>query len=151
QSRASADDGVWKLPDGEAYYANQLKYETTSTMSAKEIHEFGLSEVARIHAAMREIMRKVGFSGDLKAFFAAVKADPKQHYANTPEGKAAYVADTRRIIAGMPARLDEVFLKKPRAQLEVKPVEPFREQSATSAFYQPPGAYDGRPGTYYVN
>ena len=151
QARAGTDVGAWRLPSGEAYYANQLKYETSTSMSAKEIHAFGLSEVDRIHGAMRDIMKKVGYTGDLKAFFATLRTDPKFFYPDTAEGKAAYIADTKALIARMSGRLDDVFQKRSRARLDVRPVEPFREQSATSAFYQGPGDYDARPGTYFIN
>ena len=149
--RATADDGVWKHPDGEGYYAHLLRLHTTTDMSADGIHAFGLREKARIHDEIRAIMSKVGFAGDLAAFFTYVKNDPKFYYPQTAKGKAAYIARSKAIVAGMRARLDEVFIHKPRAELVVKPVESFREESTTAAFYQSPGAFDGRPGTYYVN
>ena len=151
ESRAGTDDGAWKHPDGAAYYANRLAFHTTTDMSAGAIHDFGLSEVERIHGEIRAIMSKVGFNGDLAAFFRFVKTDPQFYFPQTAEGKAAYIARSEEIIAAMRARLDDVFLRKPRANLVVKPVEAFREQSSTSAFYQSAGAFDGRPGTYYVN
>jgi len=151
QAKAGTDDGAWKHPDGEVYYASRLAAHTTTSMSSAEIHAFGLSEVARIHGEMRTIMKKVGFGGDLPAFFAFLKNDPQFYFPQTDTGKTAYILRTEEIIGGMTARLDDVFLHKPRANLVVKAVEPFREQSATSAFYQSSGAFDGRPGIYYVN
>jgi uncharacterized protein (DUF885 family) len=148
---AGTDDGVWRLPNGDEYYAHMLKAHTTTAMTAKEIHEFGLAEVARIHGEMREIMKTVNFQGDLKAFFTFMQEDPQFFYPQTPEGKAAYVTRAQEIIRDMNARLDDVFITKPKASLIVKQVEPFREQSAGMAFYQGPGAFDGRPGTYYIN
>jgi uncharacterized protein (DUF885 family) len=149
--RAKTDDGVWKLPDGEAYYRHVLRYHTTTDMTAQQVHEFGLAQVARIHGEMREIMAKVKFKGDLKAFFKFMQDDPQFYYPQTAEGKAEYVAKAQEIIRDMSARLDDVFITKPKAPLTVKQVEPFREQSAGMAFYQGPGAFDGRPGTYYIN
>ncbi len=151
RDRATTDDGVWKHPDGEAYYANRLAFHTTTDMTAADIHAFGLAEVERIHGEMHDIMRKVGFSADLKSLFTFLKNEPRFYYPQTEEGKAAYIAKARDIIGAMTTRLDEAFLRTPRAKLVVKPVEAFREQSSTSAFYQSPGAYDGRPATYYVN
>lgn len=151
QKRATTDDGVWKLPDGVAYYQDQLRYHTTTAMTADQIHDFGLSEVARIHGEMREIMKKVGFSGDLQAFFKFMKDDPQFYFPQTDEGKSAYIAGATAIIDAMRARLDDVFLTKPKAQLTIKAVEPFREESSAAAFYQQPGAFDGRPGIYYAN
>ncbi len=149
--RATTDDGVWKHPDGTAYYANRLGYHTTTDMSAAEIHAFGLSEVERIHSEMQGIMQRVGFGKELKDFFAFLKTDPRFYFPQTAEGKAAYIVRAEEIIAGMNARLDEVFVRKPHAPLVVRPVEAFREQSATAAFYQSAGAFDKRPGTYYIN
>jgi uncharacterized protein (DUF885 family) len=148
---ATADDGVWKLPDGAAFYEHQLRYHTTTDMTAAQIHDFGLADVARIHGEMREIMRKVSFTGDLKAFFKFMQTDARFYYPQTVEGKSAYVKRATEIIDAMRGRLDQVFATKPKARLIVKEVEPFREQSAAAAFYQGPGAFDGRPGTYYAN
>jgi len=150
-TRATTQDGVWKLPDGEDYYRHMLRYHTTTDMTAQQVHELGLSEVARIHGEMRKIMAQVKFTGDLQAFFKFMKDNPDFYYPQTAEGKAEYVAKAQEIIRGMTARLDDVFITKPKAQLVVKQVEPFREQSAGMAFYQGPGAFDGRPGTYYIN
>ncbi len=151
EQRAGTEDGVWRYPNGGTYYASRLAYHTTTEMSAAEIHDFGVSEVERIHGEMQALMQKIGFSGDLKAFFAYLKTDPQFYFPQTPEGKAAYLARARSVTDGMSRRLDEVFLRKPRARLIVRPVEAFREQSATSAFYKSGGAFDNRPGVYYVN
>jgi len=149
--RANTDDGAWKHPDGEAYYASRLAHHTTTDRTAGEIHAFGLSEVARIQGEIQAAMTKVGFRGDLQAFFTHLENDPQFYYPQTTEGKAAYMARVAEVIAAMNARLGESFLRRPGSPLVVKSVEAFREQSATSAFYQSPGAFDGRPGTYYIN
>lgn len=149
--RAGADDGVWRLPDGEAYYAHQLAYATTTAMTAAEIHAFGRDEVARIQDEIRALMPKVDFTGDLTGFFAFLRSDARFRYPQTAGGKAAYLARTREIIAAMDARLLDAFSRRPAGDLVVQAVPAFREQSATSAFYQGPSAYDGRPGTYFVN
>ncbi|MSO73045.1 MAG: DUF885 domain-containing protein [Rhodospirillaceae bacterium] len=151
QAHATTDDGVWKHPKGEEYYGYCLAFHTTTDMSADAIHEFGLAEVARIHDEMRLIMKQVEFGGSLQEFFTFLRTDARFRYPQTAEGKAAYLARAEEIIDAMRGRLDEVFGRQPRAKLVVRAVEAFREQSATAAFYQPPGAYDGRPGTYYVN
>lgn len=148
---ATTDDGVWKLPDGAAYYAFQLRRNTTTAMTADEVHALGLREVARIHQEMEAIMRRVGFTGDLQAFFQHLRTDDKYYYPTTPEGKAAYVARVKDIIAAMTARLDEFFGVKPKAPLEVRVVEPFRERGSAAAFYEDPAPDGSRPGAYYVN
>lgn len=148
---APTDDGVWRLPDGAAYYAFQLRRNTTTKFTADEVHNLGLSEVARIHREMEAIMRRVGFAGDLQAFFKHLREDDRYYYPTTPEGKAAYVARAKEIIAAMTARLDEFFGVKPKAPLEVRVVEPFREQGSAGAFYEDPAPDGSRPGVYYVN
>ncbi len=151
QSIATDDDGFWKLPQGDAYYDFALREATTTRLTADQIHQLGLGEVARIQTDMRAIMAQVGFNGDLKAFFAYIKTDPKFYYPTTPEGKAAYVKRAGEIIDDMRKHLDEFFITKPQAPLVVKKVEPFREQGSAGAFYEQPSADGKRPGIYYVN
>ncbi len=151
EKSATTDDGVWKLPDGLEYYAFTLRNSTTTHLTAEQIHQLGLSEVARIHHDMEAIMAKVGFKGDLKAFFKFIREDPQFYYPTTPEGKAAYLKRANQIIDEVRSRLDEFFITKPKAQLLVRPVEPFREQGAAAAFYEQPAPDGSRPGVYYVN
>ena len=150
---ARDDDGAWKLPDGGDYYALQLEAMTTTDMSAEEIHALGLSEVARIHGEMNAIKESVGFDGTLQDFFVYMRNDPngKFTYPNTDEGREAYLTEAVAIIDTMRGRLDELFLRKPKAELTVKRVEPFREQAAGKAFYQRPAPDGSRPGIYYAN
>lgn len=151
KERATTDHGAWKFPNGEAFFANALNRTTTTELSSEEIHQIGLAEVERIHGEMREIMKKVGFDGSLQEFFNFLKTDDQFYYPNTPEGKTAYLDSAKSIIDNMEGRLDELFITKPKARIQVKAVEAFREKSAGKAFYQT-GALDGsRPGTYYAN
>lgn len=151
QASATTDDGVWKLPDGADYYAYRLRLMTTTDLSADAIHDIGLREVDRIHTEMREIMTAVGFEGDLQAFFEFMRTDEQFYYPTTDAGKADYLREATVMIDGMEARLDEVFLRKPQAALEVRAVEAFREQSAGKAFYSAPASDGSRPGYYYAN
>lgn len=148
---ATDDDGVWKLPEGRDYYNFMLRRHTTTTMSADEIHELGLKEVARIHAGMIAIKEQTGFKGDLKAFLAFMRDDPQFSYPTTDEGKAAYVTRATAFIDAMRARLPEFFGVLPKSPLVVKKVEPFREKGSAAAFYEPPSADGTRPGAYYIN
>jgi len=136
EAKADTRDGVWKLPDGEAFYNNALARTTTTHMTADEIHQLGLAEVERIHNEMRAIMKKVNFNGTLQEFFTFMRDDPQFYYPNTAEGKAAYLADATKLIDNMRSRLDEVFKVKPKAAMIVKQVEAFREKSAGKAFYE---------------
>lgn len=151
QALATKDDGAWKHPDGEAYYRHQLRTITTTDLTATDIHNLGLSEVARIHDEMRGIMVQVGFQGDLQEFFTFMREDPQFYYPNTDEGREAYLAKTDRLIGEMGGKLDQTFATLPEAELLVKRVEAFRERSAGKAFYQSPSPDGTRPGTYYVN
>ena len=148
---ATTDDGAWKFPDGAAFYDFALARTTTTDMTADQIHETGLAEVARIQQEMRGIMRRVGFDGTLQAFFAELRDDPRFYYENSDAGRARYLAEATAYIDAMRGRLDQLFLRKPRAEVVVKRVEPFRERSAGKAFYQRPAPDGSRPGTYYVN
>lgn len=151
EKTAGTDDGIWRLANGADYYAERLGFYTTTDMTADQVHDLGLAQVARIHDEMRGIMKQVGFKGDLKAFFKEMRTSKKFYYPNTPEGKAAYLAETNKAIDAMYLKLPQYFGTLPQARLQVKAVEPFREKSAGKAFYQGPTPDGKRPGTYYVN
>lgn len=151
QSVATDEDGAWKLPDGADFYQHALERMTTTPLTADEIHQMGLDEVARIHAEMRDIMLRTGFEGSLAEFFDYTRSDPRFYYPNTARGRGEYLDEAMRLTDAMRARLDEFFITKPKADMVVQPVEPFRERSAGKAFYNA-GSPDGsRPGIYYVN
>ena len=148
---ATTDDGAWKFPDGEDYYAMRLKQVTTTDKSAAEIHQLGLDEVARIQDEMRGIMQQVGFEGSLQDFFEFMRTDEQFYLPNTEEGRAEYLSEATEIIDGMKADLPSVFKTFPKADMIVKAVEPFREKSAGKAFYSRPAPDGSRPGIYYAN
>ncbi|WP_026809510.1 DUF885 domain-containing protein [Arenibacter latericius] len=151
KERANSDHGAWKFPDGEAFYNNALKRTTTTDLTADEIHEIGLSEVARIHGEIEVIKNKVGFEGSLQDFFQFMRTDEQFYYSEDKAGKEAYIKEAVRLIDSMKTRLDEIFITKPKADIMVKAVEPFREKSAGKAFYSRPAADGSRPGIYYAN
>ena len=151
EAKASTDDGVWKLPNADAYYAYRLKRMTSTDMTANEIHDLGLRDVARIHDEMREIMKTVEFEGDLQDFFEFMRTDKRFVYPNTEEGKARYLKEATAWIDQMSEQLPTVFNTLPKAELEVRAVEAFREKSAGKAFYNRPAPDGSRPGVYYAN
>lgn len=151
QPKADSDAGVWRLPQGEAYYNARLQLSTTTDLTADQIHQIGLAEVARIQAEMETIKTQVGFTGSLQAFFTFLKMDPRFQYPNTPEGKEQYLTDARGFIAQVMAAAPQWFSTLPKAALEVRAVEPFREATASIAFYNSPAPDGSRPGIYYVN
>src|SRR5438270_7954522 len=138
EKKANDDAGVWKFPDGAAFYASALRRTTTTKLTADQIHETGLKEVARIHGEMRKIMEKVGFKGDMQAFFKFMREDPQFYLPQTEEGQQKYLAMATKIVDDMKKRLDELFITKPKADIVVKAVEKFRESSAGKAFYNQP-------------
>jgi len=147
QAIAPADDGIWRLKDGAAYYAQLLANYTTTDLSADQIHQIGLDNVARIHGEMRVIMDKVGFKGSLQDFFAFVRTDDRFYFKTRED----YLATVDARLKAMQTKLPEYFGTLPKAPLTVKAVEAFREKSAGKAFYQSPAPDGSRPGTYYVN
>ncbi len=150
-SGASDDDGVWKFPHGDAFYAERLRWYTTTDLTADQVHEIGLREVERIHGEMRAIMEQLGFAGGLQDFFAFMRDDPQFYYGNDDTGREAYLAEARALIEEMYAALPTAFGRLPRAPIIVKRVEAFRERSAGKAFYQSPAEDGSRPGIYYAN
>ncbi len=151
KKRANSDHGAWKFPDGEAFFNTALKRTTTTDLTADEIHEIGLREVARIHGEMDAIRKNVGFEGNLQAFFQFMKTDKQFYYSEDKQGKEAYLKEAVHLIDSMKTRLDELFITKPKADIIVKAVESFREKSAGKAFYNRPAADGSRPGIYYAN
>ena len=148
---ANDDDGAWKLPNGDSYYQAKLKHYTTTDLSADEIHDIGLQEVARIQDEMREIMRSVGFEGSLQEFFTYLRTDDQFTYSDDDDGRQAYIDLATSMIDDMRKELDDLFITKPKANMIVKRVEPFREATAFGAFYNRPAQDGSRPGTYYIN
>lgn len=151
ETRATTDHGVWKFPNGGDFFNNALERTTTTDMTADEIHELGLAEVKRIHEEMTAIKNQVRYKGTLQDFFQYMKEDEQFYYPDTKDGREAYMVEATRMIDSMKTRLDELFLRKPKADMIVKAVEPFREKSAGKAFYQAPALDGSRPGTYYAN
>jgi len=151
EKRATDDAGVWKFTDGAAFYEYALRRTTTTDLTADQIHELGLKEVARIHEEMGKIKEKVGFKGDLQAFFKFMREDQQFYLPDTDEGRQKYLSRAVEIIDTMKKRLDELFITKPKADIVVKAVEKFREKSAGKAFYQRPAPDGSRPGMFYVN
>ncbi len=152
EKKATTDDGAWKFPDGDKFYASALKTTTTTDMTPDEIFAKGEAEVKRIHDDMKVIMKQVKWKNDnLNDFFEFMRKDKQFYFENTPAGKKAYKDKATAIIDTMRSKLDLLFKTKPKANIVVKAVEPFREKSAGGAFYEDPSEDGKRPGTYYIN
>lgn len=143
--------GAWKLPKGEEYYRRNLRHNTTTELTAAEIHQIGLNEVKRLHGEMSALQKKLNSKRSLSQFFRSVQNNDELFYPDTTEGRAAYLRDTQTLIDSVKARLPELFGIFPKAGLIVKPVEAFREKTAGLAFYQTPAPDGSRDGIYYVN
>ncbi len=139
--------GALALPGGAAYYAHRARVFTTSDKTPDEIHELGLSEVARIHAEMMDIIREVGFDGDFKAFQEFLRTDP-QFYAKTPE---ELIAATSVIAKKADGVLPLLFTRLPRMPYTVKPVPADIAEGTTTAYYERPAGDGSRAGVYRIN
>jgi uncharacterized protein (DUF885 family) len=151
QAYSPEGDGVWRLPNGDAWYKNRLEWFTTTDLNAEQVHQIGLENVERIHNQMRDIMKQVKFEGTLSEFFTFMREDDQFYYENTEEGRQRYLTEAKEYIDVMEGKIPEYFGLVPKADMIVKRVEAFREQSAGKAFYQSPSKDGSRPGTYYAN
>lgn len=154
EERLSSPDvatGIGVQEGGDAYYAHLLAQQTTTDLSADEIHTIGLNEVARLRKEMLGIMDEVEFQGDLQAFFEEVRTGEWNYYPDTDEGRQAYIDDATAAIDNLKALLPEYFGLLPKADLIVKRVEAFRERDGAAQHYYA-GTPDGsRPGIYYAH
>ncbi|MEP6391334.1 MAG: DUF885 domain-containing protein [Halioglobus sp.] len=148
---SESSNGVWSLPNGDAFYAAQIVAHTTLDLTADEVHQRGLDDIERIHQEMRAIMAQVGFEGSLQDFFVFVRTDPSNFYPNTDAGREEFLAVARLQTEEIFAVADQYFNRLPKAGLEVRRVEPWRENSTSIAFYQSPSEDGARPGYYYAN
>jgi uncharacterized protein (DUF885 family) len=151
ESQAIDNHGAWDLPQGAEYYASQLRYFTTTDLTADEIHQIGLNEVERIQGEMEVIKEQVGFEGTLQEFFQHLKTGEQFHYPNTEAGREQYLAEAQAFIDQVMAIAPQYFHRLPKAPLEVRAVEPWRQETASVAFYNRPAPDGSRPGIYYVN
>ncbi len=151
---ANTDDGVWKLPNGDAYYAYMLKEHTTTNLTPEQIHQLGVSEVARIQGEMMGILNNLPTSvaGDTVAQkMSALAEQPQMQYADSDEGRAQILADYKLILKDIDSRLEPAFSKRPKAELDVQRVPEFSEKTAPGAYYNMPALDGSRPGIFFAN
>ncbi|MGB5103861.1 MAG: DUF885 domain-containing protein [Steroidobacteraceae bacterium] len=142
-----ASVGLDALPDGKAWYEYNVRSITTTDYTPAEIHEIGLREVERIHGEMRGVMAKVGFKGSLDEFFVFLNNDPQFVWPS----REALVQGYEAIKARVDPQLPRLFEHLPKADYEVRAVEPFREKSAAGGSYQAASEDGSRPGIFYAN
>ena len=150
-AQATGDYGVWNLPDGEAFYEERIRNYTHSSMTADDLHQFGLSEVARVHDEMRGIMVELGFEGTLQEFFEHLETDPANFYPNTDEGRQQFLDDAISQTARVTAAAPDYFGRLPQAEMVVQRIEPYREDTAAMASYNSPSPDGTRPGIFWAN
>lgn len=146
--------GLVSQPNGAAYYEYRLANQTTTDLTADEIHEIGLADVARLREEMESVMASTGFTGTLQEFFVMLREtrdDERFYYPNTDAGRQGYIDDATAAIENIKAVLPDYFATLPKADLVVRRVEPFRERDGGAQHYYS-GTPDGsRPGIYYAH
>lgn len=150
--KAGDEAGVSRLPDGPAYYAATLAQHTTTDMTAEQIHQLGLDQLADLHARMDKLLTAQGFKeGSLRQRLDALTATDGQLFANDDTGRAALLAYLNDRLTTIRARLPQVFSRMPRAPYEIRRVPPEIEIGAPGGSAQA-GTPDGsRPGIFFIN
>jgi uncharacterized protein (DUF885 family) len=152
ESIATTDDGVWKLPDGEAFYAYTLRHHTTTTMTADEIHNVGLREVERIQAEMQDILAAQGYpAGNLQAGMNSLNEQERFLYPDTDEGREQILLDYQAIIDEIDQGTKNFFDVRSTVGVKVERIPEFKQAKASGAYYDFPPMDLSRPGTFYVN
>lgn len=147
----AAPKGAGALANGKAYYDYRLGNQTTTKLTADEIHNLGLSEVTRLRADMEAVKDQVEFDGDLKAFFKFIREDDRFYFSDDDAGADQYIAAAKEHIEALKTKLPDYFGILPKADLEVRRVESFRERDGAAQHYRS-GTPDGsRPGIYYAH
>ena len=150
--QAASNDGVWRLPDGDAYYRWLLRGHTTTDLGPEEIHVLGLSEVERISAEMDEILCEQGYcDGSVGERMAALNAEERFLFEDSDAGREAILAAYREIVAEIEQGLDGWFHDGPTADIEVRRVPEYREATAFGAYYMRPALDGSRPGVFFAN
>jgi uncharacterized protein (DUF885 family) len=152
--KATNDAGVWKFPNGDAYYRYQLKQNTTLDLDPEAVHQIGLSEVARIKTEMNAILSSEGYADSTKTLGEIIQklnTEERFLYPNTDEGRQQILDDYARIIEDISAKLDDAFNVRPKAGIEVKRVPEFKEEGTAFAYYERPAMDGTRGGVFYAN
>ena len=152
RAKATGDAGVWKLPDGAAYYDAGVKSSTTTTMTAEEVHQLGLAQVADITAQLDTMLKAQGLAqGTVGQRLVALGERPDQVFPNSDEGRAAMLKLLNEQIKDAMPRLQQLFITLPKAPVEVRRVPAFIQDGAANGYYQGPAPDGSRPGAFYIN
>lgn len=152
RANASHDAGVWRLPDGAAFYEAGLISNTTVKITGEEVHKLGLEQVADLQGKLDSLLKAQGLTqGSVSARLAVLNADPRYLFADTDEGKAECLTYLNGLVAGMTARLSGAFNVVPKAQLQIERVPTFIEAGAPLGYYNPAPIDNSRPAVYHIN
>ena len=154
EPKATNDDGVWKLPNGDEYYAYQVRSHTTLNITPEEIHNIGLKEVARIHKEMKQVLFNIGYTDTTKTigfYMNELSNNPEFIYEDSDEGREQCLADYNKMIDEINLKIDDYFNVKPQADLEIKRVPIFNEATSPGGYYSMAPMDGSRPGIFYVN
>jgi uncharacterized protein (DUF885 family) len=150
--KSTTDDGAWKHPNGDAYYAHMLRSNTTTNMTPAEVHDLGLKEVARIQDEMKLILASAGIEGkSVGEAMTALGKEPRFLYPNTDDGKKECLRDYQRLIDEIDKGLTDAFDIRPNIGVKVEPVPAFKEKTAPGAYYESPALDGSRPGVFFAN
>ena len=151
-ANASHDAGIWRIPDGDKVYAAALHSNTTTDMTAEEIHEIGLSEVARIESEMDAILVSQGLTeGSVSDRVKQLMADPAQNFPNDDAGRQQMLDYLGELNAAVSAKAPEFFVTIPKQPLEIVRVPEYSQDSSPGGYYNPPALDGSRPGRFYIN
>ena len=152
RSKSSTDDGVWRLPRGDEYYAWCLRNHTTTSMTPEQVHQLGLSEVERILAETRTVLESIERSDTLTVaeHFRELGEDPQHQFDNTDEGRTQCIAEYNRLLDELGNLADVLFQSQPKSQLTVRRIPEFKEATAPLAYYEPPAMDGSREGVFFV-
>lgn len=154
QTKATNDAGVWKLPNGDAYYRYMLKQRTTTDYTPEEVHQIGLTEVARIQKEMYAILDAEGYVDSTKTMGQIIQELNKEKrflYPDSDEGRETILADYKSIIDDVSQSMSKAFNILPKAGIEVKRVPEFKQEGFASAYYERPAMDGSRGGVFYAN
>jgi uncharacterized protein (DUF885 family) len=144
---ARQEIGASSLPDGEAFYQYAIRRQTTTSLTAKQIHEIGLKEVARIRREMEDVIQKTGFKGSFAEFLAFLRTDPRFYYTKADDLVAGY-SHIAKVADG---ELPKLFAELPRTPYGVRVIPDYEGPAQTTAYYQASAADGSRAGYYMLN
>ncbi|WP_061221780.1 DUF885 domain-containing protein [Leptospira weilii] len=151
RKRADSKAGVWKLPDGDAYYSHELKKHTTTELNPEQIHNIGLSEVSRIQNEMKTILKNLGKNQSIPNAMSELRKDSRFLFPDNEKGKLQALEEYKKILKDSEEKAKFLFFKMPESKVEVDRIPVFKEKTAPGAYYDEPALDGSRPGIFYAN